>query len=286
MQPIIVTYSFNSNLESVWNALSKFEELKKWFFEVENFKFEIGNEFSFYETGNEKKYLHKCKFIDIVPNQKIEYSWEFPQFSKGKSIVKWEIITDNEKIKVVLTHTGVESFSDAGEDFSKNNFEIGWDAIVKNSLKNYLYKIPKVEFNIEINSTCQNVWKMLWDKNTYTIWTTPFCEGTYFEGDLKQGERIHFLNPNGGGMYSDIAFLKENELIVFKHIGWIKDKKEIPINDETEKWTNSFEAYKLQEVEGKTFLKVEIDIDAQYVDWMKEKFPFALNELKKISEAN
>lgn len=284
MNPIIVTYLFDSPLDKVWNALSQEAELKKWYFPVRNYQFTVGEEFSFYESEDSHKFFHQCIFLNIKPKQVIEYSWAHPEQSTGKSVVKWEMNVEGQKTRVTLTHTGVENFADAGDTFSVANFEMGWNAIVKNMLRNYLYGIRKLKFDIEINATPIKVWKKLWEKDNYTLWTQPFCPGTYYTGEVKQGERIHFLSPSGEGMYSDIAFCKENELMIFKHIGMVKDKMELPLNNETERWTGSFESYKLTEMEGGTHLHVEVDAIEDYYDYMSRTFPLALSKLKAMAE--
>ncbi len=285
MEPIIVSQTLDAPLEKVWNALCKEAELKKWYFPVENYIFEIGKEFTFYESADSKDYLHRCKFLNIIPNQLIEHTWEHPSHSKGSSVVKWELASIGDKTKVTLTHTGVENFADAGPAFSKANFEQGWNAIVKTMLRNYLYGIEKLVFETEINAPASKVWQKLWDKNDYTVWTSPFCEGSYYEGDIKQGSRIHFLSPSGEGMYSDVAYMKENETVVIQHIGIVKDKKELPIDAETEKWTGCFEIYNLKENNGKTTVKAEVDSVEKHSDYMKKVFPAALAKLKEISES-
>lgn len=285
METVTVTHTFDSPLDKVWHALSDGNELKKWYFPVQNYVFEIGKEFTFYESDSSHNYLHQCQFLNIIPKQLIEYSWAHPNQSKGSSVVKWEFQDEGgTKTKLTLTHSGIENFADAGPDFSKANYEMGWNAIVKTTLRNYLYGIKKLVFDSAINATKEKVWEALWGKESYTAWTKPFCEGSYYEGELAPGNRVHLLSPSGEGMYSDIAFFKENELMVFKHIGMLKEKKEVPLDAETEKWTGSFESYMLKETNGTTQLKVEVDTIGSYVDWMNNVFPLALSELKKIAE--
>lgn len=285
METVTVTHTFDSPLDTVWHALSDSNELKKWYFPVQNYVFEIGKEFTFYESDSSHHYLHQCQFLNIIPQQLIEYSWAHPNHSKGSSVVKWELKDEGgTKTKLTLTHTGIENFEDVGPDFSKANYEMGWNAIVKTTLRNYLYGIKKLVFEIDINATKEKVWAALWGKESYTAWTKPFCEGSYYEGELALGNRVHLLSPSGEGMYSDIAFFKENELMVFKHIGMLKEKKELPLDSETEKWTGSFESYMLKETNDTTQLKVEVDTIGSYVDWMNNVFPLALSELKKIAE--
>jgi uncharacterized protein YndB with AHSA1/START domain len=281
--PIQVTKVFDFPLTTVWDALTKEAALKKWYFDVQDYRFEEGAEFTFYEAPDSKTYLHRCKFLKIVPEKLIEHTWTHPSHSKGTSTVRWELQSEGDKTRVTLTHTGVENFADAGPDFSRANFEMGWKAIVQTNLRNYLTGIEKLVFNIEVESTPEQLWKKLWDKKNYTYWAEPFCPGTYYDGDLKQGGRIHFLTPEGEGMYSDVAYLKENSVVAFSHIGVMKDHKELPVDEETEKWSGSFETYTLLPAGNKTRLKVEVDVVDKYVDYMKETFPLSLERLKESS---
>ena len=285
MKPIIISQLFDSSIADVWNALSNKNALKTWYFPVQDFSFEVGKIFSFYESDHSQNFLHQCEFLRIEPQRIIEYTWTYPEHSNGSTILKWELFPEGTKTKVQITHSGVENFGDAGPDFSRTNFEMGWNAILKIKLRNYLYGIKKLVFEINIEASREKVWKTLWDKESYRLWAKPFTEGTYYEGELIQGNRVHLLSPSGEGMYSDVEILKENELLIFKHIGMLKDKKELPLDAETERWTGCFESYRLKETDGATQLIVEVDTIENYVDWMNKSFPLALQELKKISEA-
>lgn len=280
--PIIIKYTYDCPIEKVWEAISSEKELKTWYFPVENYQLIVGNEFTFYESCDSKEYLHRCKITRIIPQQLLEYTWEHPTHSKGSSILTWELTALGDKTILTLTHSGVESFNDAGASFAKANFEMGWNAIVGNQLRNYLYGIQKLKFEITIQAKAPIVWKIMWEKMTYTLWTKPFTDGCYYIGELKQGNRVHLLSPSGEGMYSDIVFYKENELIIFKHIGIMKDKKELPLDDNTKKWTGCFETYRLKENQGETTVYVEVDTINEYVEYMNRSFPLALEELKNL----
>lgn len=268
----------------VWEALTNAEKMKIWYFDIPNFNLNIGNEFSFYE-GEKKEYLHKGKVLKVEENKLFQHTWMHPEQSKGSSTVTWEIEElENNKVKLSLTHEGLESFGDAGPTFSPENYEMGWKAIVKTNLRNYLYGIKKLIFDVKINASAEKVWNKMWDKESYTEWTTPFCAGTYFTGELEMGNRIHFLTPKGEGMYSDLGYMIKEKLMIFSHIGMLSNFKEMPLDAETERWTGSFETYKLNEIDGITTVTAEIDCVPEYISYMEEKFPLALQELKKISE--
>lgn len=282
---VIVTKSvFDTTKEKVWSAISNKEVMKIWYFDISNFNLLVGNEFSFYES-DKKEFLHTGEILKVEENKILQYTWKHPEQSKGTSVVTWKIEElENDKVKVTLSHEGLESFADAGPKFAPENYQMGWDALVKTNLRNYLYAIQKLVFTVEINASAERIWDKMWDKKSYTDWTTPFCAGTYFTGEIELGSRIHFIAPSFDGMFSDIFYLIPNKLIIFKHIGNLKDLKEVPLDAETERWTGSFESYKLNQVDQKTTVTAEIDCMAEYIDYMNDKFPLALQELKKISE--
>ena len=111
--------------------------------------------------------------------------------SSGTSVLTWNIDEIDGKTKVTLTHEGVESFADAGPNFTIANYEMGWNALVKTNLRNYLYGIKKIVFTQEINASAETVWNKMWDKKSYTEWTTPFCAGTYFTGEIESVSYTH-----------------------------------------------------------------------------------------------
>lgn len=282
---VIVTKSvFEAAKEKIWEAITNSEVMKIWYFDIPNFNLSVGDEFSFYES-EKKEYIHTCVILEVIENKIFKHTWTHPDQSKGNSIVTWNIDeVENNKVQLTLTHEGLESFADAGPNFAPENYQMGWDALVKTNLRNYLYNIQKLVFTIEINASAETVWNKMWDKNSYTDWTTPFCAGTYFTGEIELGSRIHFIAPSFDGMYSDVFYLIPNKLVIFKHIGNLKDLKELPLDAETERWTGSFESYKLNEVDGITTVTAEIDCMSEYIDYMNDKFPLAMQELKKISE--
>ena len=107
--------------------------------------------------------------------------------------------------------------------------------------------MKKLNFTIEIQAEKEKVWQVLWNDETYREWTKAFCEGSHAVSDWQEGSKIHFLDPNGQGMFGIIEKLVENEFISFKHLGVLKEKTEQPIDDETKKWSGCHENYTLTE---------------------------------------
>lgn len=135
--PIIIERSFNAPIATVWKAISNKKEMKKWYFDVSDFKAEIGFEFTFEGRNEDRVYVHKCKVVDVVEGKKLTYTWSYKGY-KGLSFVTFELFEEGKKTRLKLTHEGVETITVNGPDFAKDNFVQGWTAIIGDSLRKYL----------------------------------------------------------------------------------------------------------------------------------------------------
>lgn len=138
--PIIVQYKINAPAERIWKALTEKSEMKSWYFNIEDFELKVGKVFNFYEPGGENKYHHQGEILEIIPNQKLKHSWAYPDFSALKTTVTWELQPEEQETLVKLIHEGIENFKDLGDGFSRVNFTAGWNAIIRQSLKEYVEK--------------------------------------------------------------------------------------------------------------------------------------------------
>jgi uncharacterized protein YndB with AHSA1/START domain len=138
--PITVQYKINAPAEKIWKALTDKNEMKSWYFDIQDFALEIEKEFNFFEPGGENKYHHQGEILEIIPNQKLKHTWSYPDFSALKTIVTWELLPEDGKTLVKLTHENIENFKDLGDGFSRDNFTQGWNTILGQSLKEYLEK--------------------------------------------------------------------------------------------------------------------------------------------------
>ncbi len=284
MAAVQTTLQIKVPSSDIWEAITDENAFQKWYFTIPDFSTEVGSVFEFYES-EEKHYLHRCEVLETIEGSLFKHTWTHPSHSKGSSIVTWNIESIGEETKLTLTHEGLETFVDAGEDFSAANFQMGWDAIIQTGLRNHLVGIDRLEFDQQIKAKPEVIWDKMWNTENYKTWTVPFCEGSYFTGELKEGGRIHFLAPDGSGMYSEVQFIKENRIVVFKHIGELKDFKEQELDDASKLWTGCFEIYKLMEmVDGLTKLTVQMDCTKDHITYMSEKFPLGLEIVKTLSE--
>lgn len=135
---VVIERTFNASVDQVWAALTNNEELKNWYFQLEEFKPELGFKFSFIggpEDGTQ--YLHLCEITAVVPKEKLTYSWRYDNYP-GNSFVTWELIAKGEQTLLKLTHTGLATIAVNGPDFAKSNFVGGWTYFVHTALKAYL----------------------------------------------------------------------------------------------------------------------------------------------------
>lgn len=136
--PLVIERLFDAPVSKVWDALTLNEQMKKWYFQIQEFKPEVGFEFRFLgKTEEGTEYLHLCKITEVLPLKKLVYSWRYDGF-QGISYVSFELFEEEKKTRLRLTHSGIESFASGGRDFSKENFTGGWAYILDKSLKDYL----------------------------------------------------------------------------------------------------------------------------------------------------
>lgn len=133
-----------------------------------------------------------------------------------------------------------------------------------------------------INASSAEVWKTLWEDETYRRWTSVFGENSHAKSDWKEGSKILFLGNAGNGMYAFIDKKVDNKQMTFRHMGEVKNNEEQPESP----WAGAKEAYELEEHNGVTSLKVHMDVTEEMGKYFEEKFPAALAIVKKIAEAS
>lgn len=138
--PIIVEETLNAPSSEVWKAITDKTEMKKWYFDLEEFKPEVGFKFKFLGGPDDgKKYLHLCEVTEVEHEKRLTYSWKYDGYD-GISYVTFELTPNDNKTVIRLTHTGIETFPKSNPDLKVENFANGWNNIIRNLLKDYLEK--------------------------------------------------------------------------------------------------------------------------------------------------
>lgn len=139
-EPLIVEKVYNVPATDVWSAITDIDEIRQWYFQLEDFKAEPGFKFSF--TGGHDdgvKYVHLCEVKEVVPGRKLTYSWRYEGFA-GDSVVSWELEAQGDKTLLRITHFGLQSLEINGPDFARSCFNGGWNYFANEALVKYLEK--------------------------------------------------------------------------------------------------------------------------------------------------
>ncbi len=134
--PFVIERVYDAPVEKVWQAITNKDKMKEWYFDLKEFRPELGFEFEFVGGSKEKQYVHLCRITEVIDGRKLSHTWSYKDYP-GSSEVTFELFEEGGKTRLRLTHTGLESFP-AERDFARHSFETGWTQIIGTNLKNYL----------------------------------------------------------------------------------------------------------------------------------------------------
>lgn len=150
----------------------------------------------------------------------------------------------------------------------------------------------QLQFSINISAPVAYVFDLMLgisNISTYEQWTALFNPTSSYEGNWEKGSKMLFVgcdeNGEKGGMVSEIANHVPNQFISIRHYGLVKGGLEITTGPDVEKWANGFENYTFEATNEGTTLIVDLDITADFSDYMNETYPKALAKLKEICES-
>jgi uncharacterized protein YndB with AHSA1/START domain len=140
-EAVIVERTFDASVARVWQALTDADQMRVWYFDLKEFKPQVGFEFDFVVEHEGNTYHHLCKVTEVIPEKKIAYTWRY-KGEPGDSLVTFELFVEGEKTRVKLTHTGIETFPKTLA-YARKNFEQGWTTIIGTELKQFVEKTEK-----------------------------------------------------------------------------------------------------------------------------------------------
>ena len=151
--------------------------------------------------------------------------------------------------------------------------------------------MKKIQFKVNIDSPANKVYDTMLgmsDKSTYEQWTALFNPTSTYDGNWDKGSKIYFLGTDEkgekGGMVSEISDNIPNRFVSIRHYGLLKGNVEITEGPEVEKWANGFENYSFEEKNGTTTVTVDLDTAEDFVEYMNQTYPKALDRLKELCE--
>ena len=159
------------------------------------------------------------------------------------------------------------------------------EKVINEKIKTENTKATRLKFSIDINAVNERIWNALWDDKNYRIWGAVFFEGSYVKADSwEEGSRVFFLGPDHSGIFSTILKHIPNQIIKYKHIGKVVNGKEQEIDEDTKKWSGATEIYSIIEEGGHNVLTIDLDVQAEHIEFMSKRLPKALQVIKQLAE--
>ena len=140
-EAVVLERTFNAPVDKVWQALTDVDQMREWYFDLKEFKPEVGFEFEFAVEHEGNRYHHLCRVTEVIPQKKIAYTWRY-KGEPGNSVVTIELSAEDDKTRLKLTHTGIETFPKTPA-YARKNFEAGWTAIIGTELKKFVETTKK-----------------------------------------------------------------------------------------------------------------------------------------------
>jgi uncharacterized protein YndB with AHSA1/START domain len=128
----------DAKIGDVWKAITEKECMKLWYFELTDFKPEVGFTFEFMgKTDDGVEYNHLCEITELEFEKKLTYSWQYEGY-EGLSFVTFLLISNGNKTILHFNHKGLKSFPANNPHFAVHNFEEGWNYFINESLPDFL----------------------------------------------------------------------------------------------------------------------------------------------------
>jgi uncharacterized protein YndB with AHSA1/START domain len=137
-EAVVIERTFNAPVERVWKSLTDVAQMRQWYFDLKEFKPEVGFEFQFVVEHEGTTYDHRCKVTEVIPQKKLAYTWRY-KGHEGDSLVTFELFADGNETRLKLTHEGLETFPKIPA-YARENFEKGWTEIIGSELKQFVEK--------------------------------------------------------------------------------------------------------------------------------------------------
>jgi uncharacterized protein YndB with AHSA1/START domain len=135
---VVVIETINAPAGRVWEALTLAEQMEKWYFTMEEFTPEPGFKFSFIGKTDNKEWIHHCQILEVIPEKFLSYTWTYTGVP-GETIVSFLLQEQGPLSTLVeVTHQGIGSFPKEIKELSSENFQQGWNYLIKTALKKFV----------------------------------------------------------------------------------------------------------------------------------------------------
>lgn len=125
------------SIDSVWEAITKPELMKLWYFEdMPDFKPEVGFTTRFEMKSGGRTFTATWVVTKVIAKQIIVCDWSYDEY-EGLGSVTFQLAPREENTLFTVTNTGLETFPKDIPEFTEESCSAGWDFFIKGRLKNY-----------------------------------------------------------------------------------------------------------------------------------------------------
>ncbi len=217
------------------------------------------------------------RFTAVMPYRRITY-----------------LMDDDRAVEITFSSQGDQTrVTETFDAEHENPYELqkeGWQSIL-NNFKKYAETKGSGEllhFEKSIDADIDRVYQCMLDSSAFKDWTSIFNADSHFEGSWSKGSKIIFLGTdkdgNKGGMVGRIRENIPGKFVSIEYTGIITNGEEKYTGSEVDQWAGGLENYSFSRNEGKTLVRVDVDVNPEFVQYFEETWPGALDRLKEICE--
>lgn len=122
---------FNQDIDTVWNAITKAEEISTWFLEAD-FKAEAGYQYAFNASAEDCSPI--IGEVKSATPYTLVYTW-IVKDTPATTLVTWKLESLSNGTKLVLEHSGIENYAGETAIAMFESFNGGWDNCIKGLLE-------------------------------------------------------------------------------------------------------------------------------------------------------
>ena len=136
--PIVVSAVYPCSTEKLWSAITKLDEMKKWYFDnIPEFEAIKGFKTKFAVSSDTRTFTHNWEVTNVNNGKRIQYTWTFDEYP-GESYSRFEILPINEsKTQLTLTCIVTSNFPNEITEFKRESCIGGWEYLLNDRLKTY-----------------------------------------------------------------------------------------------------------------------------------------------------
>jgi len=141
-----------------------------------------------------------------------------------------------------------------------------------------------IKKSIDIGSSAEKVWEVLFTPASYEIWAATFSEGAQVETDWQEGSKVIFTDSTNSGLVGTIERNIHSEFLSIIYTGFVQAGVEDLESEKAKQMKGAKETYSLSPKNGGTHLVIECDMDESYKDMMSGMWDKTLLKIKELSD--